>query len=140
MVGNWAWRRQRVPHEPFKIPPSPAELRRLGLIPQHRGGRKKLRDQAHQSLYEEKRRIFHEAYKDVTNSPGEVVARTTSERLDIHPAEVLRDPKLRVPGGYQHPGLRLFFKIKPGELRERVEALEEKKNNQKGGGNGEGTG
>lgn len=46
------------------------------------------------------------AYHDVIDSPGEVVALTSSKRLFVNRADVLRDPKQRPC--YQHPGLRVF--------------------------------
>jgi hypothetical protein len=79
------------------------EVRRKGLIPHHRARSKKAKDASRQQLREERARLYQEAYHD---SVGEVLALTVSEVLHITRAEVLRDPKLRTPGGYRHPGLK----------------------------------
>lgn len=54
------------------------------------------------------------------NIPKTVVQKI--EALAVDPYGVLRDPKIRDAGGYQHPNLRNFWKITREDLTEDVKA------------------
>lgn len=80
--------------------------KREGLVRPHKSPSKRERDQARMANFEERERLFHEAFHDNIDSLGEVDALTSSEVLGIGRAEVLRDPKVR---GYRHPKLTSWY-------------------------------
>ena len=77
-----------------------------GLVYRHTSPSKQRRDKLRQLLHEEKRKLFHDAYKDQGigkyPSPGEIDALTDSKILGVKRGDVLKDPKLN----YWHPNLR----------------------------------
>jgi hypothetical protein len=90
------------------------DAKQRGRVPRVRARSKQVKDQVHEDLHAERRRLFREAYHDQLESRGEVDALTSSPVLGIDPAEVLTDPKLR----YEHPQLTKLFS--PMSLDEQI--------------------
>ena len=90
------WAYKRIPQPRILEPPHTELIRH-----KHRSPSKRRRDEVREYLYNERKRIFSEAYKDNVNSIGEITALTSSIPLGIDRADVLVDPKLR----YRHRAL-----------------------------------
>jgi len=116
----WAYHKNKDPET--TQPPESVQLRILAFheaklrsrVPRVRARSKQVKDQLHEDLHAERRRLFQEGYRDQLRSLGEVDALTSSQILDINPAEVLTDPKLR----YEHPQLKKWFS--PMSLDEQI--------------------
>ena len=116
----WAYHKNKDPET--TQPPESVQLRILAFheaklrsrVPRVRARSKQVKDQVHENLHAERRRLFQEGYRDQLRSLGEVDALTSSQILDINPADVLTDPKL----GYEHPQLKKCFS--PMSLDEQI--------------------